>query len=65
MLLCCKSSMTNAEAIKLLSLRTKSVLREHAKAPRVDEAKLANDLFEMMVQDGIFDAVLDTAKGSA
>ena len=41
------------------------MLCEHAKAPRVDEAKLASDLFEMMVQDGIFDAVLDTAKVSA
>jgi len=43
--------MTNAEAIKLLSPRTVSLLREHAKAISVDEAKLASDLFEMMVQD--------------
>ena len=57
--------MTNVDAMKLLSPRTQSLLREHAKIDGVDEAKLASDLFEMMVQDGIFDAVLDTAKGSA
>ena len=51
MLSCCKSSMTNAHAIKLLSPRTKSLLRLHAKAIGVDEAKLASDLFEMMVRD--------------
>ncbi|MGA8974538.1 MAG: hypothetical protein WB496_15385 [Pseudolabrys sp.] len=43
--------MTNAHAIKLLSPRTRSLLRLHAKAIGVDEAKLASDLFEMMVQD--------------
>ena len=43
--------MTNAHAIKLLSPRTESLLRLHAKAIGVDEAKLANDLFEMMVWD--------------
>jgi len=48
---CCKSSMANAHAIKLLSPRTKSLLRLHAKAIDVDEAKLATDLFEMMVRD--------------
>jgi hypothetical protein len=48
---CCKSSMANAHAIKLLSPRTKSLLRLHAKAIGVDEAKLATDLFEMMVRD--------------
>jgi hypothetical protein len=48
---CCKGSMTNAHAIKLLSPRTRSLLRLHAKAIGVDEAKLASDLFEMMVQD--------------
>ena len=57
--------MTNANAIKLLSPRTVSLLREHAKALSVDEIKLASDLFEMMVQDGVFDVVLDTAKGAA
>jgi hypothetical protein len=46
---CFKSSMTNAHAIKLLSPRTKSLLRLHAEAIGVDEAKLANDLFQMMV----------------
>ena len=54
--------MTNANAIKLLSPRTVSLLREHAKALSVDEVKLASDLFEMMVQDGVFDVVLDTEK---
>ena len=43
--------MTNADAIKLLSPRTKSLLREHAKVIGVDEAKLASDLLEMMAQD--------------
>ena len=51
MLPCCKSSMTNAHAIKLLTPRTKSLLRLHAKAVGVDETKLASDLFEMMVRD--------------
>jgi hypothetical protein len=48
---CCKSSMTNAHAIKLLSPRTRSLLRLHAEAIGVDEARLASDLFEMMVRD--------------
>ena len=48
---CCKSSMTNANAIKLLSPRTRSLLRLHAEAIGVDEARLASDLFEMMVRD--------------
>ena len=43
--------MTNAHAIKLLSLRTRSLLRLHAEAIGVDEARLASDLFEMMVRD--------------
>jgi hypothetical protein len=43
--------MTNAHAIKLLSPRTRSLLRLHAKAIGVDEAKLANDLLAMMVRD--------------
>ena len=51
--------------MKLLSPRTQSLLREHAKIDGVDEAKLASDLFEMMVQDGVFDAVLDTTKDAA
>ena len=42
--------MTNANAIKLLSPRTK-LLRLHAEAIDVDDAKLASDLFEMMVCD--------------
>jgi hypothetical protein len=48
---CCKSSMTNTNAIKLLSPRTRSLLRLHAEAIGVDEANLASDLFEMMVRD--------------
>ena len=48
---CCKSSMIKANAIKLLSPRTRSLLRLHAEAIGVDEANLANDLFEMMVRD--------------
>jgi hypothetical protein len=43
--------MTIAEAMKLLSPRTMSRLREHAKAIGVDEAKVASDLLEMMAQD--------------
>ena len=43
--------MTNAHAIKLLTPRTRSLLRLHAKAIGVDEARLANDLFETMVRD--------------
>ena len=43
--------MTNAHAIKLLSPRTRSLLRLHAEAIGVDEARLASDLFEMMVRD--------------
>ncbi|MGA8386898.1 MAG: hypothetical protein WB769_03080 [Pseudolabrys sp.] len=43
--------MTNANAIKLLSPRTRSLLRLHAEAIGVDEVKLASDLFEMMVRD--------------
>jgi hypothetical protein len=54
--------MTNANAMKLLSPRTRTLLREHAKIDGVNEAKLASDLLEMMVQDGVFDAVLGTAK---
>jgi hypothetical protein len=43
--------MTNANAIKLLSPRTRSLLGLHAEAIGVDEARLASDLFEMMVRD--------------
>jgi hypothetical protein len=43
--------MTNEHPIKLLSPRTRSLLRLHAEAIGVDEARLANDLFEMMVRD--------------
>ena len=43
--------MTNAHAIKLLTPRTRSLLRLHAKAIGVDEARLASDLFETMVRD--------------
>jgi hypothetical protein len=41
--------MTNVDAIKLLSPKTKLLLREHAKALSVDEATLANELLQMMV----------------
>ena len=37
--------------MKLLSPRTRSLLRLHAEAIGVDEARLASDLFEMMVRD--------------
>jgi hypothetical protein len=43
--------MTIAEAMTLLSPRTMSRLREHAKAVGVDEAEVASDLLEMMAQD--------------
>jgi hypothetical protein len=43
--------MTNANAMKLLSPRTQSLLREHAKIIGVDVAKLASELVEMMAQD--------------
>ena len=43
--------VSNANAIKLLSPRTRSLLRLHAEAIGVDEATLASDLFEMMVCD--------------
>ena len=43
--------MTNAHAIKLLSPRTRSLLRLHAKVIGVDEARLASDLLAMMVRD--------------
>jgi hypothetical protein len=51
--------MTNAHAIKLLSPRTRSLLRLHAKIIGVDEAKVASDLVEMMAQDDLYDAVLN------
>jgi hypothetical protein len=43
--------MTNVDAMKLLSPRTVSLLREHAKIVGVDVAKLASELVEMMAQD--------------
>jgi hypothetical protein len=43
--------MINAHAIRLLSPRTRSLLRSHAEAIGVDEATLASDLFKMMVHD--------------
>ena len=43
--------MTNAHAMKLLSPRTRSLLRLHAEVIGVDEARLASDLFGMMVRD--------------
>jgi hypothetical protein len=43
--------MTNAHAIRLLSPRTRSLLRLHAKVIGVDEARLASDLLAMMVRD--------------
>jgi hypothetical protein len=43
--------MKNAHAITMLSLRTKSLVRLHAKAIGVGELELASELCEMMVQD--------------
>ena len=43
--------MTNAHAMKLLSPRTRSLLRLHAEVIGVDEARLASDLFGMMVRN--------------
>jgi hypothetical protein len=43
--------MTNVDAMKLLSPRTVSLLREHAKIVGVDVAKLASELLEMMARD--------------
>jgi len=43
--------MKNAHAITMLSLRTKTLLRLHAKAIGVGEVELASELFEMLVQD--------------
>jgi hypothetical protein len=43
--------MKNAHAITMLSLRTKSLLRLHARAIGVGEVELASELLEMMVQD--------------
>ena len=53
------NGMINAHAIKLLSPRTVSLLRQHAKVIGVDAAKLASDLIEMMGQEGLHKAVLD------
>jgi len=43
--------MKNAHAVTMLSLRTKSLLRLHAKAIGVGALELASELFEMMMQD--------------
>jgi hypothetical protein len=43
--------MTNLDAMKLLSPRTRLLLREHAKIVGVDVAKLASELVEVMAQD--------------
>jgi hypothetical protein len=45
--------MTNVDAMKLLSPRTVSLLREHAKIVGVDVAKLASELVEMMAQHAL------------
>ena len=57
--------MTNANAIKLLSPRTRSLLRLHAEAIGVDEAELVTKLLEVIAQDDLFDAVLDNGQGAA
>jgi hypothetical protein len=50
--------MNNSEATNLLSPRTVLLPREHANVGGLDEAKIARDRFDRMVQD-VFDAVLD------
>jgi hypothetical protein len=42
-----------------------SRLRQRAEAIGVDEAELVTKLLEVIAQDDLFDAVLDTAKGAA
>ena len=39
--------------------------RKRAAAIGVSEAKLASDLLEVIAQDDLYDAVLDTAKDAA
>ena len=48
-----------------LSKVAMSRLRQRAEAIGVDEAELVMKLLEVIAQDDLFDAVLDTAKGAA
>ncbi len=48
-----------------LSKVAMSRLRQRAEAIGVNEAKLVTNLLEVIAQDDLFDAVLDTAKGAA
>jgi len=48
-----------------LSRVAMSRLRQRANAMGVTEAALVTTLLEMIAQDDLFDAVLDTAKGAA
>ena len=48
-----------------LSKVAMSRLRQRAEAIGVDEAELVTKLLEVIAQDDLFDAVLDTAKGAA
>ena len=51
--------------MKLLSPRTQTLLREHAKIDGVNEAKLASDLLEMMAQDALSNSKGRTVATSA
>jgi hypothetical protein len=42
-----------------------SRLRQRAEAVGISEAELVTNLVEMISQDDLFDAVLDSAKGAA
>ncbi len=48
-----------------LSKVAMSRLRQRAEAIGVNEAELVTNLLEVIAQDDLFDAVLDTAKGAA
>jgi hypothetical protein len=48
-----------------LSKVAMSRLRQRAEAIGMDEAELVTKLLEVIAQDDLFDAVLDTAKGAA
>ncbi|MGB7658924.1 MAG: hypothetical protein WBL96_11405 [Pseudolabrys sp.] len=48
-----------------LSKVAMSRLRQRAEAIGADEAELVTKLLEVIAQDDLFDAVLDTAKGAA
>lgn len=48
-----------------LSRVAMSRLRQHAEAIGVNEAQLASDLLEVIAQDGLYDAILDTKKEAA